>query len=142
MLHSSRDVSSNFAISEPASRTQSSISLRSTQTELNALRIKICQIKGDSGKSGPAPKRLRRDPFPHRERFSQEGRSASAVRFNDRRSISRQIEFFRRSKNAVYITPGGGGKFSFFRLTERTALLYGDSSGGRAVERRRKFFLR
>lgn len=36
----------------------------------------------------------------------EERRSTSAVRFSDRRSISRQIEFFRRSKNAVYKPAG------------------------------------
>lgn len=65
------------------------------------IRFDIRRIKED-GRDSPG-KRFRRDQFPRCERFSQEGRSASVVRFSDRRrSISRQIEFFRRSKNAVY----------------------------------------
>lgn len=63
------------------------------------------------------------------------GRSTFAVRFSDRRSISRQIEFFQRSKNAAHKPARDGGKYPSFRLIERTILFYA-RLGGRM--RRRK----
>jgi len=101
----------------PIPRTKfRSISFSSTYPELNILGLKygsICRIKGGEGRRKgwereSRGKRFPRDLFPRCERFSQgrEGRSTSAVRFSDRRSISRQIEFFQRSKNAAYKPAG------------------------------------
>lgn len=82
---------------------QTSISFSLAQTELNILGLKYGSIRRIKEHRRDSPgKRFRRDLFPRCERFSKE-RSASVVRFSDRRrSIFRQIEFFRRSKNAVY----------------------------------------